>query len=155
MIKQFIKRHKYMFIFLIGIFITGIIMGIIIYNIQNDALKVSIATNLNDIKNQLLNNHINNYYYHLIIVIIVSLLSLTVFGYFGGIIYLFYEGMSIGFTCSYLTVTRSLKGILFGLINNFRHNYLWILIGTIIIFINDLFLLCINNLILKILVNML
>src|SRR5574344_391497 len=128
MIKQFIKRHKYMFIFLIGIFITGIIMGIIIYNIQNDALKVSIATNLNDIKNQLLNNHINNYYYHLIIVIIVSLLSLTVFGYFGGIIYLFYEGMSIGFTCSYLTVTRSLKGILFGIIYNIIFKLIFIIL---------------------------
>src|SRR5574344_900330 len=118
MLKNYIKRHKYMFTFLIGLFVIGIIIGVFLYFFQGDNIKISIATNLNDIKDQLLTNHINNYYLHLIIIVLIAILSLTVFGYFGGLFYFFYEGMSIGFTCTYLTLNKGLNGLIFGITYN-------------------------------------
>jgi hypothetical protein len=195
MLKIYLKKHKYFITFLVALFIISIIIGLILFKTLPDNIKISLSFNLTDLKEQLLTNHISNLSSHLLCLIIISVLSLSIIGYFGALIYYFYIGMSIGFVSAYLMANYGLKGVLFSLtyniifklifiviltfiliklfdivknitgfliykkndmlINNFRHNYLSIIILIIINTFIDFILGLSSNFILKIITNML
>ena len=113
MVINYIKRNKYLFIFLCGLLFISFISGIIIYlNIDNN-VKLDLFNNVFNIKESLINNRINNIFSHLFIVILIVLLSFSCLGYFLGLFYLFYEGMSISFTFMFLCQIKGLKGLIF------------------------------------------
>ena len=113
MVINYIKRNKYLFIFLCGLLFISFISGIIIYlNIDNN-VKLDLFNNVFNIKESLINNRINNIFNHLFVVIFIVLLSFSCLGYFLGLFYLFYEGMSISFTFMFLCQIKGLKGLIF------------------------------------------
>ena len=113
MVINYIKRNKYLFIFLCGLLFISFISGIIIYlNIDNN-VKLDLFNNVFNIKESLINNRINNIFNHLFVVILIVLLSFSCLGYFLGLFYLFYEGMSISFTFMFLCQIKGLKGLIF------------------------------------------
>ena len=194
MLRKYLKNHKYLLFFLLSLFIMGIILGIIFYNIMPEINRTSLTINLDNLKDQLINNHLNDVMIHFSMLVLISLLSLTVIGYLVALFYLFYLGMSIGFTLIFLLKKYALKGLIFSLsyniifkiiyiiilvliliklfdivknmigiiiykkninlINNFRHNYLSILILIIINLGNDIFLSYTSTFILKIITSM-
>lgn len=194
MLKRYLSSHKYLILFLIALFVIGVILGLIFYNIMPEINRTSLIINLDNLKDQLINNHLNNITVHFLILALISVLSLTVIGYLIALFYLFYLGMSIGFTLIFLCKKYALKGLLFGLsyniifkliyiiillfiliklfdivknmvgliiykrnnnlLNNFRHNYLSILILIMINLVNDIFLAYTSTFILKILTTM-
>ncbi len=113
MVIDYVKRNKYLFIFLCVLLFISFISGIIIYlNIDNN-VKLDLINNILNIKESLINNRINNIFSHFLIVILIVLLSFSCLGYFLGLFYLFYEGMSISFTFMFLCQIKGLKGLIF------------------------------------------
>ena len=122
MVINYIKRNKYLFIFLCGLLFISFISGIIIYlNIDNN-VKLDLFNNVFNIKESLINNRINNIFNHLFVVILIVLLSFSCLGYFLGLFYLFYEGMSISFTFMFLCQIKGLKGLIFILLYDLLFN---------------------------------
>lgn len=133
MLKKYFKRHKYLLLFLLSLFIIGIASGIILYNIMPEINRTSLTINLDNLKEQLLNNHLNNISIHLFILLIISLLSITIIGYLIGLFYLFYLGMSIGFTLTFLIKEYALKGLFFSITYNLIFKLIYIIIIIIIL----------------------
>lgn len=133
MLKKYFKRHKYLLLFLLSLFIIGIASGIILYNIMPEINQTSLTINLDNLKEQLLNNHLNNISIHLFILLIISLLSITIIGYLIGLFYLFYLGMSIGFTLTFLIKEYALKGLFFSITYNLIFKLIYIIIIIIIL----------------------
>ena len=118
MINKYIKKRVVLLIFLCVIFIISLLVGIVIYIKCSNDVKILLENSLLNLKYDLLNNHINNIFNHLLIIFIIIILSLSIIGYFSGIIYLFYEGLSIGFTMSFLVSNYGIKGFIFCIIYN-------------------------------------
>ena len=81
MLRKYLKNHKYLLFFLLSLFIMGIILGIIFYNIMPEINRTSLTINLDNLKDQLINNHLNDVMIHFSMLVLISLLSLTVIGY--------------------------------------------------------------------------
>ena len=60
MLKKYIKNHQYLLLFLIVLFIIGIIIGIVLYNVMPSVNQTSLTINLDNLKDQVLNNHLSN-----------------------------------------------------------------------------------------------
>ena len=133
MLKKYIKTHKYLLLFLSVLFVIGIIIGIILYNVMPSINQTSLIINLDNLKDQLLTNHLTNLYPHLILLSLISILSLTIIGYFIGLFYLFCVGMSIGFTTAFLMVKYQLKGLIFSILYNIIFKLIFILILFLIL----------------------
>ena len=125
--KKFILRHKYLLIFLVVLFVIGLLSGVILYLKQSEDLKNILVNNLTDIKFQLINNHISNIIPHLIIITIIVALSFTIIGYLFGLFYLFYIATSISFSVTYLTINHGLNGLIFGFLYNLIFKSIYIL----------------------------
>ena len=133
MLKKYIKNHQYLLLFLIVLFILGIIIGIVLYNVMPAVNQTSLTINLDNLKDQILNNHLSNIYPHLILLCLISILSLTLVGYFIGLFYLFYIGMSIGFTSTFLLIKYHLKGLIFSILYNIIFKLIFIVILVFIL----------------------
>ena len=125
--KKYIKRRKYLFIFLCSILLFSIIIGIFLYINKENNIK-DIYLNTTNIKEQLLNNRVNNIFNHIISIIMIVLVSTIIIGYFGALFYLFYQGIVISFTICFLASIYGLKGIIFGIIYNIIFKLLFIII---------------------------
>jgi hypothetical protein len=114
--------------------VVGIIIGIILYNIMPSINQTSLIINLDNLKDQLLSNHLNNLFPHILAICVISILSLTIIGYFTGLFYLFYIGMSIGFTTAFLIVKYGLKGLIFSFLYSiiFKMIYICVLIVILV-----------------------
>ena len=134
MIIKYLRSKRVLLSFLSVLFIISIISGFIIYNKLDDNIKLNLVSSLSNLKSDLLNNHANNFLLHIIIISIITILSFTVVGYILSLIYLFYEGLSIGFTICYLIVNYKIKGLFFSIIYNvlFKFIYLILLIFLLI-----------------------
>lgn len=133
MVNNFIKRNKYLFIFLSVIFFISLIFGVIIFKKLNNDTKLTLINNLSNIKQDLVNNHINNLFNHILIIIVIILLSLSILGYFLGVFYLFYEGMAISFTCASLFKIYGLKGLIFAFIYNILFKLIYLILLLILL----------------------
>ena len=133
MLKKYIKRHKYLLLFLFMLLVVGIIIGIILYNIMPSINQTSLIINLDNLKDQLLSNHLNNLFPHILAICVISILSLTIIGYFTGLYYLFYIGMSIGFTTAFLIVKYGLKGLIFSILYSIIFKLIYICVLIVIL----------------------
>lgn len=133
MLKKYIKRHKYLLLFLFMLLVVGIIIGIILYNIMPSINQTSLIINLDNLKDQLLSNHLNNLFPHILAICVISILSLTIIGYFTGLFYLFYIGMSIGFTTAFLIVKYGLKGLIFSFLYSIIFKLIYICVLIVIL----------------------
>lgn len=147
---KYLKRHRFFLIFLSVILLISIGIGIIIYLKSSNESKIYITDQLSNLKESLLNTKINNIFRHLLIIIVIILLSFTILGYFSGVAYLFYEGISIGFTISSLVANYALKGLLFGILYNLLFKLFYIIVYIFILLkLFDLVKLIINQLLFK------
>jgi len=149
MIKYF-KRHGVLLTFLCVLFLISIFIGILLYVKSSNDSKIYISDLLTNIKEDLLNTKANNIFSHLLILVIISIFSFTALGYFSGIIYLFFEGISIGYTICALTANYALKGLLFGFLYNIIFKFIFIIIYIIFLLkLFDLIKLIVNYFIFK------
>ena len=150
MVINFFKRRKYLLTFFSALFIISFIIGVIIFNKLNIDTKNSILASLDSIKIELTNNHIGNITEHILIISFIILISFTLLGYFSGIIYLFYEGMSIGFIFAILTTKYGFKGFIFCILYNILFKLIFLLLFLILLLkVFDIIKTIINYLIYK------
>ena len=149
MIKYF-KRHGVLLTFLCALFLFSIIIGILLYLKSSNESKNYVSELLVNIKEMLFNTKVNNIFKHLIVLFVIFLLSFTIIGYLSGFIYLFYEGISLGYTISCLVANYALKGLIFGLLYNIIFKFIYIIIYIFILLkLFDLIKLLINKLVFK------
>ena len=124
---KYLRRRKYLLIFLLVLFLLSIGFGIVLFIKQSNNIKLSLIS-LDNIKESLLNNHISNLFEHFMIITIISILSLIFIGYIGGLFYFFYIGTSIGYTLTYLLYFKGLKGLLFGIVYNLYSKFVFLIL---------------------------
>lgn len=147
---KYLKRRGVLLTFLCVIFLISIIIGVIIYFKSSNETKKYICDQLLNFKENLLNSKVNNIFKHLIIISSIVLLTFTILGYFSGIIYLFYEGISLGFTISVLLANYALKGFIFGLLYNIVFKLIYLILYILLLLkLFDLIKIIVNKIILK------
>ena len=112
------KRNKNIIIFLSIILVIGLGCGIILGIYQSSSFKYLFTDNKLVIKDMLLNNDVNNILPHLLTLLFLLISNSLVITYLFSIIYLFYNGLAIGFNIYLLTIIYGFKGILFSILYN-------------------------------------
>lgn len=121
--------------FLLITLIFGIIIGLILYNNLNTDYKTSISLTLEETINNLNNNHQNYIIKHLSILSILILSSAFIFGFILELIYLTYEGISLGFILSSFINYKKIKGIYYFLIFFITTKLIYLIILSYIIYL--------------------
>ena len=147
---KYLKRHGVLLTFLSVLFLISVIIGIILYLKSSNESKLYVNNLLTNIKESLLNTKVNNIFKHLLILGVITLLSFTILGYLCGFIYLFYEGISLGYTITALVANYAIKGFIFGILYNVVFKFVYIIIYILILLkLFDLVKLLVNNLVFK------
>lgn len=128
--KLTIKKYL-TFIFIL--LLIGIISGIIYYYNLDSNIKENVINTLGDYKIVSINNILK----HFIILAIILILSLFVVGVPLAIFYMYFEGVTIGFTMTIFTIKFGLDGFLYGIIYNLFTKLLFLFL--LIIFLNKIF----------------
>ncbi len=115
---NYLKRNKNIIIFLSIILVIGLGCGIILGIYQSSSFKYLFTDNKLVIKDMLLNNDVNNILPHLLTLLFLLISNSLVITYLFSIIYLFYNGLAIGFNIYLLTIIYGFKGILFSILYN-------------------------------------
>lgn len=115
---NYLKRNKNIIIFLSIILVIGLGCGIILGIYQSSSFKDLFTDNKLVIKDMLLNNDVNNILPHLLTLLFLLISNSLVITYLFSIIYLFYNGLAIGFNIYLLTIIYGFKGILFSILYN-------------------------------------
>ena len=115
---NYLKRNKKIIIFLSIILVIGLGCGIILGIYQSSSFKYLFTDNKLVIKDMLLNNDVNNILPHLLTLLFLLISNSLVITYLFSIIYLFYNGLAIGFNIYLLTIIYGFKGILFSILYN-------------------------------------
>lgn len=122
----YIKKYL---LFTLIILLISFICGIIYYYNFDSVIKSNILESIN------INNiSINNTLKHLIILVILFISSFLVIGSTLSIFYLYFEGLSIGFTTSVLINKYGTKGILYTIIYNTYSSILYIILLIILLY---------------------
>ena len=109
-------KNKGILIFLISIFLIGFIFGFIYYFKLPLITKTGINENLLDIKSLLKDANLNYFFQHNIIFTMIFFLSFTVILFPFIIFYLFYEGVSLGFSFIIFFSSFKMSGLIYSLI---------------------------------------
>ena len=133
MIINYFKRRRYLFIFFSVLFIIGMITGIVIYLKLDNNIKLNLINNLTNFKEDIINNRLNPINNHIFLLFLSCVLTLTVIGYFYGLFYFFYEGMSISFTSMYLCLNYGLKGLIFSILYNICFKLLFLILFCLVL----------------------
>lgn len=112
-----ILKNKTIIIFLLSIFLIGVIFGVIYYTQQNNTIKEGIKEGLKIYKNNIEIKKINLFLEHIFLLSSIFLLSYTIIGNVLSIFYLFYEGIILGFSTSVFIANFKISGLLFNLIS--------------------------------------
>lgn len=137
-------NKKTYFIFLISLFVTGILSGIIFFVLLNNAGKEEIINNINSyftlsdnynylsiLFDNLKNNFLN--------VFLLWILGISVIGIFIIIFLYFMEGFSMGFIISSIFYSFKYKGIVGSILYLFPGKLLYLLIMFILTFFAGIF----------------
>lgn len=130
-LRTSIKLNKKLMVFVISLFLIGIILGIGYYFLQSKGIKLVITNELSNIS-EIINNSKNNILYHFIILTIIFILGFIVIGTPLILFYLFYEAMSLGFLITIFTVNYEFKGLIFSLLFIIMYKFIYLLILTYI-----------------------
>ncbi len=110
--------------------LLGIIIGVIYYNLLTSEIKNNIIYTLNNSNSFIYNSIIKD----LLLTSLTLVTSFFLVGLFIGIIYLIYEGMSIGLLIAIFYNTYKFKGLLFILIYIIINKLLILFLLTLFIF---------------------
>lgn len=115
MIKQWLKQIKYkkMLLFILVLFLMGFLFGVVYYIKQDEIIRETLISSIANLRTDLASSKINNILTHSLISLGVIILSFTVIGIPLIYFYLFFEGLSIGFSFSIIVNVFGFKGILF------------------------------------------
>jgi|GEM_PF-1022779 len=127
-IRTSILRRKNTIQFLLCLFLVGIIIGIIFYIKQSESNKDSIMNSMSFFQSNLETKNINQIINHLIIITIIVVLAFLIIGTPIVVMYLFYEGLTIGFSVAVFHSTYQFKGLVFGLAFNFVTKGIYIIL---------------------------
>lgn len=126
------SSNKKIYMFLIVILFVGIITGIIFNVLLDEASKEIIFLNINEMLQNIKNVRINNVLLHLLLLSSIFLLSVFVIGIPLSVIFVFYNGFSVGFIISSLTYIFGIKGLIYSIIYVFVSKGLFLLFLIII-----------------------
>ncbi|MBE6140519.1 MAG: hypothetical protein E7172_03165 [Firmicutes bacterium] len=110
------SRNKKYILFIIVLFICGIIGGLFFYQILNTELQNILKTSINNFFLNIKNVEINFFINHLLIMSFLIVSSFLIVGVFFNIIYIFYNGFIIGFIISIFSIVLGFKGFIFSII---------------------------------------
>lgn len=128
--KQNIKKYL-AFIFIL--LLIGVISGIIYYYNLDSNIKENVINTLGEYK--IVN--INNIFKHFLILVIILVLSIFIVGVPLAIFYLYFEGVTIGFTTTIFTIKFGISGLLYGIIYNLATKLFFLFL--LVIFLNKIF----------------
>lgn len=106
LLKKFLNRKKYLFLFMSVLLLIGFIIGLYLSVKHIDSLKDSLYYFISN-KNNL---HLNYLYIHFFFLVISFLFSFFVVGLALLCSLIFYEGMTLGFLIGLFSLTLSFKG---------------------------------------------
>ena len=98
--------------FVVALFLFGIGVGAVVYF----SFKPDLSTYIDQFKDYVVNTHSNTILLNLIVICAIFLLSLFVIGLPLVIFYIFYEGLTVGYTLAVFISLYGLKGALFYLL---------------------------------------
>lgn len=124
--KILIKKYL---LFAFIILVMGFICGIIYYYNFDSIIKNSILSSIS-----IDTISINNILKHLLILIILLVASTFVVGSFLSIFYLFFEGLSIGFTSIVLSSKYGMNGVVYSLLYNIYSRGIFIILLILVIY---------------------
>lgn len=142
LIRTSIIKNKNKLLFLSSLFLIGVVAGLIYYAMQNEGVKEVLKDSL-ELENNF-TGHVNMLTSHLLILPCIIFLLLILIGLPISLFFLFYEGLSLGFSLTVITSIYHLKG--FWLMTKYFFFFKLIYIGLLIIF-NMKCLDCARNLI--------
>ena len=133
--KQWLKLIKYkkLLLFTIILLIMGLFFGAVYYFKQNDVVKQTLINSILELPNNLVNNRINNIVIHLIIGIAVIVLSFTIISVPIIFFYIFFEGISIGFSFALIVNAFGFKGIFLFLIYSLLYKFIYLVLITYLV----------------------
>ncbi|WP_029266613.1 stage II sporulation protein M [Virgibacillus alimentarius] len=127
-----VKEHATIYIFMVILFLTGIIFGAIIVNSMNFVQKQDLFFYLERFFGQVSDNqHIENkeilkdsFFYHAKYLLLLFILGLSVIGLPVVWILLFLKGLVVGFSVGFIVNQLGLKGLLLASISIAPQNFL-------------------------------
>lgn len=128
-----IIRSRFKFLLITLLF--GIILGLILYNNLSIDYKTSINLTLEDTLSTLNNTHLNQIIKHLSILSILILSSTFIFGFILELIYLIYEGITLGFLLNAFINYKKIKGIYYFIVYFITTKLIYIIILSYIIYL--------------------
>jgi len=129
------NKNKTMILFIVSLFVIGIIVGIVLFINESEIMKNLITLEMDGFGDLIRNTNQNQIIYHLIIILILFLLNFTVIGFLGTLFYLFYQGCSLGFSIAVFAYSYGIGGVLFGLLFNIVTKLIFILILFYLVFL--------------------
>lgn len=102
-------KNNFIVKFVVTLFLVGIILGLL-YNL---AFKPDLGANLESFRELITSSHQNTFFSSIVAISMIFVLSISVIGLPVIAFYIFYEGMSIGFTLGAFIYFYHLKGALF------------------------------------------
>ena len=124
--------HKRMYLYVVTIFVVGLICGLIFTNFLNEASREIVLMNVNEYLKNIDFHNVNTILCHIIIISTLITLSIFIIGLIPLIIFIFYNGFSIGFIIVSLTNIFGIKGFLYAIIYCIITKLLYILLTIVI-----------------------
>lgn len=105
-------KNNFLVKFVVTLFFIGVVVGLLFYF----AYKPDLSGNLEVFKELITSTHQNTFLSSIVIISAIFVLSISVFGLPAIIFYIFYEGLSIGYTFATFIWVYHIKGGLFYLL---------------------------------------
>ena len=127
---QWLKLVKYkkLLLFTVILLIMGLFFGAVYYFRQNEVVKQTLINSILELPNNLVNNRINNILIHLLVGIAIGVLSFTIISVALIFFYIFFEGISIGFSFALIINAFGFKGIFFFLIYTLIYKFIYLVL---------------------------
>lgn len=134
--KNNIMKQKKLYLFLIGLVIVGIIVGILFWFVINNQDKLLVTKNLNNFFECIKKGNAINYWGSLfnslvtglIYIVLIWLLGISIVGLPIILIIITIKSFIVGFSISSIIVSYGLKGILGSFVYTFPHQIIFLLL---------------------------
>lgn len=120
---KFLKNNN-LVKFVVALFFIGVIIGAIFYF----AYRPDLSGNIETFKDLISSTHQNTFLSSLVLISAIFVLSITVIGLPVAIFYIFYEGLSIGYTLASFVFLYHIKGAIFYLFFFFVSKLVYLLL---------------------------
>lgn len=107
-----IFKNNFLVKFVGALFLIGIIIGCLFYF----TYKPDLSSNLESFKDLIVTTHQNTFISNIVLISAIFVLSVSIVGLPALIFYIFYEGLSIGFTIGLFASAFHVKGLIFYLL---------------------------------------